>query len=80
MQRVIIESMEERMKFDKDGYSEKAAAFEGEGHLVGICKECRSLNIGEQHCGDEGWTVCRDCQTVEGGYLYVTPEEAEEIA
>ena len=60
--------------FDKDGYSKKAATYDGD--LVGICKECESVNIGERG----GLTVCGDCRTVEGGYLYVTPEEAEEIA
>lgn len=36
-----------------------------------LCAECVSDEIGEQHCGDEGWTVCRNCRSVEQGYKYV---------
>ena len=35
------------------------------------CGECGSFNIGEEFAGDEGWTVCRECQTIEGSEDYV---------
>lgn len=51
----------------------------GQPHLelVPICAHCGSEDIGEVGYGDEGWTVCQDCQTVEGGYKYITVEEYE---
>lgn len=41
-----------------------------------LCAECDSPDIGEVSCGDEGWTVCRDCRSVEQGYRYVNKREA----
>lgn len=51
----------------------------GQPHLeeIGLCTQCGSTEIGEVGVGDEGWTVCRDCNAVEQGYEYVTLEEAE---
>ena len=30
------------------------------------CGECGSLDIKEHFAGDEGWTICGDCQAIEG--------------
>lgn len=51
----------------------------GQPHLeeIGLCAVCGSTDVGERSCGDEGWTVCGDCGSVEQGYEYVTIEEAE---
>lgn len=51
----------------------------GQPHLeeIGLCAVCGSTEIGEQQAGDEGWTVCDDCGSVEQGYEYITVEEAE---
>ena len=38
---------------------------------VRVCAECGSDNIGEHFAGDEGWTICEDCRTVEGDDDYV---------
>lgn len=42
-----------------------------------VCAECGSSEIGEQGYGDEGWTVCPDCHTIEGGYTYVNKRHYE---
>lgn len=57
----------------------RVSAIVGQPHLeeMGICSECSSTDIGEVSAGDEGWTVCQDCGTIEGGYEYITVEEAE---
>ena len=41
------------------------------------CKQCGSADIAERSYGDEGWTVCDSCQSVEGGYVYVNKREYE---
>ena len=47
---------------------------------VRICGHCSSFDIGEEFAGDEGWTVCRECNTIEGEDNYVNVcEECEEI-
>ena len=38
---------------------------------VPTCADCGSYDIREQFMGDEGWTICDDCGSVEGGYNYV---------
>lgn len=40
-----------------------------------VCAACGSGEVGEVRYGDEGLTVCRECQTVEGGYRYVNLRE-----
>ena len=45
-----------------------------------VCAQCGSVSINEVRAGDEGWTVCESCQSVEQGYEYVnlrTFENAE---
>lgn len=42
-----------------------------------VCAECGSGEIGEVSSGDEGWTVCQSCQSVEQGYRYVNLKEYE---
>jgi len=42
-----------------------------------LCSECNSPDIAEMHMGDEGWTVCRSCRSVEQGYVYVDLETYE---
>jgi len=41
-----------------------------------VCAECGSSSIGEQGYGDEGWTVCEDCRSIEQGYEYISYREA----
>lgn len=36
--------------------------------IIEVCAVCHSPEVGEQSCGDEGWTVCQDCQSIEQGY------------
>lgn len=43
-----------------------------------ICAECGSDEIGEQSYGDEGWTVCQACRSVEQGYEYISKRQMEE--
>lgn len=51
----------------------------GQPHLeiVSCCAVCESPNCREIAAGDEGWTHCPDCNSVEQGYEYMTLEEAE---
>lgn len=42
-----------------------------------VCRECDSPDIGERSWGDESLTVCDSCETVEGGYKYVSLKEYE---
>lgn len=42
-----------------------------------VCAECDSADIGEVSHGDEGWTVCRSCRSIEQGYRYVNLREYE---
>jgi hypothetical protein len=53
----------------------------GQPHLelVTVCGECWSGEIGEVSAGDEGWTVCRNCQTIEGPTEEITMEEYEAL-
>lgn len=44
-----------------------------------VCAECGSPDIGEVSAGDEGWTVCQSCQTIEGGYQYISADEYENV-
>jgi hypothetical protein len=46
---------------------------------IPTCAECGSTEIGEVSCGDEGWTVCRDCQSVEQGYNYISIRDFEKL-
>ena len=47
---------------------------------VRICGHCSSFEIGEEFAGDEGWTVCRECNAIEGEEDYINVcEECEEI-
>ena len=44
-----------------------------------VCAECDSPNAREVSYGDEGWTICPDCQSVEQGYRYVNLQEWERL-
>ncbi len=44
---------------------------------IPTCTECGSREIGEVSSGDEGWTVCQACRSVERGYVYLTKRGAE---
>lgn len=46
-------------------------------NTIDCCAECGSPEVGEVGCGDEGWTVCPDCQTVEGKTYGMNPFEYE---
>jgi hypothetical protein len=43
---------------------------------ISVCLDCGG-ETQEQFCGDEGWTVCQDCGTVEGDTEEMTIEEWE---
>lgn len=51
----------------------------GQPHLepLNFCAVCLSPECQEVGYGDEGWTVCPDCGSIEQGYLELTYEEAE---
>ena len=38
---------------------------------VDVCAECGSTEIGEKSVGDEGWTICDECNAIEQGYEQV---------
>jgi lysyl-tRNA synthetase class I len=42
-----------------------------------VCAQCGSIEAHEVGHGDEGWTVCPDCGSIEGGYRYVSKRELE---
>lgn len=44
-----------------------------------ICAECESTEIGEIGHGDEQWTVCPDCRSVEQGYIYLNKRQFETL-
>lgn len=50
---------------------------DGEAEVVPTCAACDSDEIGEQSRGDESWTICTACRSVEQGYVYVSRREAE---
>jgi len=45
-----------------------------------VCSQCNSSNIGEKSVGDEGWTVCSDCGSIEQGYKFVNLIEYERLS
>lgn len=45
--------------------------YESEEGYIQVCAECESPDAREVSYGDEGLTVCPDCQSVEQGYKYV---------
>jgi hypothetical protein len=45
--------------------------------LIRCCAECYSPDAHEVSAGDEGWTICPDCQSVEQGYVYLTEAELD---
>lgn len=70
------------IKFNEHGVTLKAHAAEECGRydeVVPICAECLSEKIGEVSSGDEGWTVCSDCGSVEQGYKYIHESEVDEV-
>lgn len=42
-----------------------------------LCAACDSPEIGEVGSGDESWTVCGSCRSIEQGYRYVNLREYE---
>lgn len=42
-----------------------------------LCAPCGSVEVGEVSSGDESWTVCGSCRSVEQGYRYVNLKEFE---
>lgn len=45
-----------------------------------VCAECNSPDCREVQYGDEGLTVCGDCQSVEQGYRYLNKREFEALS
>ena len=35
---------------------------------IRVCAVCHSPEVGERGYGDESWTICDDCASVEQGY------------
>jgi hypothetical protein len=50
---------------------------DGTAECVPTCAECGSDEIGEVSAGDEGWTVCQSCRSIEQGYTYISIREVE---
>jgi hypothetical protein len=54
-----------------------------DGLIFQVCKMCHSPECREEFAGDEGWTVCPDCRSIEQGYSDaiekhdLTPQEFE---
>lgn len=46
-----------------------------ENGFIEVCAECESKNIKEHFAGDEGWTICEDCNAIEQGYKEVKCKE-----
>lgn len=44
-----------------------------------VCAQCDSPDIREHSYGDEGWTVCNSCRSVEQGYRYISKREYENL-
>ena len=44
-------------------------------YAIQACKECDSTEVGEQSAGDESWTICRSCQSVEQGTYAVYEDD-----
>ena len=36
---------------------------------IEVCSQCESHEVGEKFAGDEGWTICDECHSVEQGYV-----------
>jgi hypothetical protein len=49
---------------------------DGTLECIPTCAQCGSFEAKEVAAGDEGWTVCPDCRSVEGGYKYITTRQA----
>lgn len=47
--------------------------------LYPICAQCDSPEIGEKGVGDESWTICDSCLSVEQGYKYVNLIDYERL-
>lgn len=43
------------------------------------CKVCQSPDIGEKSLGDESWTICESCGSIEQGYRYLNKREWEKL-
>jgi len=37
---------------------------------VALCGQCEGEGASEKFVGDEGFTICDDCNAIEGGYIY----------
>jgi len=42
-----------------------------------LCGECNSSQIEEKFHGDEGWSVCEECGTIEGSSKYIFIDDDE---
>lgn len=42
-----------------------------EDAVTEVCAQCHSPDCREVFAGDEGWTVCPDCRSIEQGYVEV---------
>ena len=66
------------LEFNKEGYSLKAYDAP-EDEVIEVCAVCLSPDAHEVHAGDEGWTVCESCRSVEQGYCYIHESEVDEV-
>lgn len=42
-----------------------------------VCAVCHSPEAKEVFVGDEGWTICPDCNSIEQGYVYLNEGDEE---
>jgi hypothetical protein len=45
-----------------------------------VCAQCDSWEIDEHSVGDESFTICGSCRSIEQGYRYVNLREYERLA
>ena len=44
-----------------------------------LCTECLTGELNTLWSGDEGWNVCPECNSVEGGYFELSLDEYESL-
>jgi hypothetical protein len=49
---------------------------DGTTECIATCAQCGDEDVSEVTCGDEGWTVCRACRSIEGGRIYISKRQA----
>lgn len=65
------------MKFNEHGYTMKAWEAP-ESEVIKVCACCMSPEIRQLSHGDESWSVCPECRSVEAGYKYIHESEQDD--